>query len=190
MISFLIAPLIYLLAGNQAYFPEQGSGQPVYWSDGRALTWDDFKGRTPGKSREAAATFSGIRFGYQGNGETDRFQVLAVFEPEKSWARKDLVNNILLVHEQKHFDITEWYARELRKELKQTYLTNKEPGKQAGILFKKLTRACNETQDQYDRETDHSRNEARQKQWNERISKELLQLQAETDTVLIFKTSH
>ncbi len=190
MISFLIHSLILLLAGHPADFPERGSGQPVYWSEDRPLTWEDFRGRTPGNSREAAAAFSGIRFGFQSNGETIRFQVIAVFEPEKSWARKGLVNQTLLVHEQKHFDITEWHARKFRMELKQLSLTNKDPGPQAGLLFKKLSRACNETQDRYDRETDHSRNQARQMEWNERISKELIQLQSETDTLLVFKSTH
>lgn len=91
------------------------------WVEHPTLTWDDFKGRplkfAPKPDAETDSGLTGIKFVCNKNGMLD-VNVEARFNPAGSWVRATAKTAALLKHEQGHFDITELYARKLRKAIR------------------------------------------------------------------------
>ncbi|MGB5507543.1 DUF922 domain-containing protein, partial [Robiginitalea sp.] len=91
---------------------------------------------------------------------------------EKSWYHPELSNAGVLMHEQLHFDITELYARKMRKILSERTFSGNVRG-DVRQIFSKINRELKAFQDRYDLETDFSRNREAQQQWNKRIAEKL-----------------
>ena len=92
----------------------------VYWQAKRPLTWNDFNGRRPQKTRFAAAIVSRISCNvYDEKHDSVYVEVKSLTFPDKSWTRNKHYRPYVLKHEQTHFDITELYARRLRRSISQ-----------------------------------------------------------------------
>jgi len=92
----------------------------ILWIADRPLTWSDFEAE-PDYDNDfiKALTASSIRYSYGcKDGEID-FQIDAIFKKDQSWVKEVARTSYHLGHEQLHFDITELYARKLRKVLKE-----------------------------------------------------------------------
>lgn len=94
--------------------------------------------------------------------------------------------NYLLNHEQKHFDISEIYAREAVK-LLITKRFSKNHVKEIGALMQGLFKQSEAMQDLYDKETSNGSNAAIQKEWDSRIQIHLNSLENYKRKVLIRK---
>lgn len=149
----------------------------IAWSPDHRLSWDDFKGRAPQNDRAAAVTASGISYGFSTsytNGKLDvDFKVSAYFYPDKSWYRPHLCDSTILSHEQLHFDISELYARKLGACLAQSTFTQNIK-QEVKTIYREILKELEAYQNQYDGETDFSRDKVQQALWNTRI-KEALQ---------------
>jgi hypothetical protein len=82
-------------------------------------------------------------------------------EPYKSWI-KDKSDSLTLTHERAHFDITEIYARKLRKELS-TIKNIKYARKRYQIIFRELEME----QKRFDK--DHKREQGVTVEWQDKI---------------------
>ncbi|MEP5254018.1 MAG: DUF922 domain-containing protein [Winogradskyella arenosi] len=154
----------------------------ITWNEDKKLTWADFKAQPDSNSDAAALTASGITFGFavktSGSQIVDfSTTVSAQFYPHKSWYIKDKANPHVLAHEQLHFDITELYARQFRKELA-LLKVNRKIKAQMKALHSQINTALNERQQRYDLETNHSMNETAQQEWKTNIAQELKQLES------------
>lgn len=144
----------------------------VYWNS-RKLTWDDFSGEVPENSKFSALTHSAISLDFVGEGISLKFTIETIFDQSKSWKKKG-VNKYVLNHEQIHFDITEYHARLLRKDLKNhTYSSLESIGEDVRNMFEKASNAANEMQLLYDEQTNHSLNKKKQAKWNKKMKKYL-----------------
>jgi hypothetical protein len=114
----------------------------------RQLTWYDFKG-VPQPGSTIARSYTGIVI--------EKDTAYAIFESDKSWTRTNDVAT--LRHEQVHFAITRLYAEFISDELK---------GKKKPNIDDLLER-WGIAEDNYDKDTDHGRNDAEQKKWEEMI---------------------
>ena len=78
-------------------------------------------------STAAATTASGISYNfstsYENNELKVEYTVSAYFYPTRSWYKPEVCNDVTLMHEQLHFDITELYARKMSKQLAETKFT-------------------------------------------------------------------
>ena len=162
---------VYLLAG-----PPPQAAEAIPWEADRKLSWEDFRGVPPNSKRVAATTASGISYSYQTGRNRGRYrldyQVTAFFYPQKSWYHRELCDSVVLSHEQLHFDITEMYARRMRKELGgKTF--GPDVKSKVRQIFKRLNRELSEFQARYDRETDFSRDREAQRRWNAEIARML-----------------
>jgi hypothetical protein len=164
-------------------FTLKSGDQSFSWSE-KQLTWDDFRGKPHTKSRVGAITYSGIKYSYEQSGSSLSMKVVATFDPDLSWYNKSTANEYVLRHEQLHFDITELYARKLRAALKQISPKAAKPSAIAEKLYDKFFSESRDYQDLYDHETNHSRNEARQAEWDKKISSALKELQPHADTFI------
>lgn len=154
-----------------------GHGQEeevILWTPARKLSWSDFKGRPSTNSSAAAITASGITYSFSAQGTHDKmeldFKVDAHFYPEKSWYKPKLANPTILEHEQLHFDITEVFARKLRRILAETPFTGNAKS-EVKEIYRNILRELNHYQNQYDSETNFSRDTVQQRLWNIRITK-------------------
>ena len=147
------------------------------WSDDLQLTWEDFKGKPSYGSTVVAVTASGISFGFSTKMSENKLVdydafVDAHFYPDKSWYIKEHANAIILDHERLHFDITELHARKFRKRIAQTKFTLK-ISDQMERIHTAINDELKQMQQQYDLDSNHSQNVAKQKEWQQRIKLEL-----------------
>ncbi|HNB82378.1 MAG TPA: hypothetical protein PLP14_09790, partial [Chitinophagaceae bacterium] len=174
--------LIHLLALLTLFVGSTSLIKPddkILWSIERKLEWRDFKGKrdqkvidknhistaaseTGDSSRsfsEAAAYCSHtIEFSARSNNDSIVFEIRNLFNPMASWSQT--TSTYILNHEQRHFDLAEVIARQLRKKLYDSisYCSTK---RQKEIVYEFL--ALDNTQQlQYDSITRHSEISAQQ----------------------------
>jgi len=147
------------------------------WTSERRLTWADYQGRALKTEWASATTASGITYSLNsiiGNNES-RLEIIVVslFYPDKSWYKPDLCDDVVLSHEQLHFDITELFARKFRERLK-SVKNDKNIKKKIRAIFVEINKELNTFQNKYDRETNYSRNVPEQLVWNKKITEDLV----------------
>lgn len=142
------------------------------WKPDFRLSWNDFKGSIPENSNAAATTASGISYNfstyYEGKEIKIDFKVQSFFYPTKSWYKPKVCNEVTLLHEQLHFDITELYARKLRERLANATFS-KNVKEEVRKIYKTTLRQLNDFQNKYDSETNYSRNLPVQERWVKEI---------------------
>lgn len=178
--------IVCILISNWFY---SQNNDTIKWSASRKLTIDDFKAVPDSNSKFRAVSMIGNYGRYKIKGDTLYVVYVNYFLSEKSWFKKDKKNSknntTLLVHEQGHFNIAEIEVRRLRKKISEI----------KGIDRKKVQSIYNsfvaefKISDQkihysYDKETDFSRNEIKQKEWNNKIAKELKDLETYSEETI------
>nr|WP_298927732.1 DUF922 domain-containing protein [uncultured Allomuricauda sp.] len=167
-----IGCLLFLCFFGYAQEIEEG----ILWDSGKRLTWSDFRGKIPPAAVPAATTASGISYKYSANlihheVELD-FEVNAFFYPNESWYKPEICDDLILSHEQLHFDISELFARKMRDKLKRTSFSDNVKA-EIRKIYKEILKELEDFQDLYDWETSFSRNAEKQLEWNKRIAKAL-----------------
>lgn len=148
----------------------------IFWNENRKLVWEDFQSKTqPNTSKAAATTFCGIS--YLLNSPTKKFtskevKIESFFVPSKSWAHKDHKTDLVLMHEQSHFDIAELFARRFRKLISDKTMDAK-------TLQKFYTNVYDDYKDyqhDYETVTNHGRIREKQLEYTEKINQEIEKL--------------
>ncbi|MBS9463755.1 DUF922 domain-containing protein [Flagellimonas sp. 389] len=163
--------LVFGFFGNSQQLEES-----VLWNPDKRLTWTDFKGKIPPAAVPAATTASGISYKYSANlihheVELD-FEVNAYFYPNESWYKPEVCDDIILSHEQLHFDISELFARKMRDKLQRTSFSDNVKA-EIRRIYKEILKELKDFQELYDWETNFSRNTKKQLEWNNKIAKAL-----------------
>ena len=133
-----------------------GHSDRFFWEQHPHLTWNDFKGRPKRATSSRAAgswTKPTASYGCRQN-EKLHFAVSACFSPANSWVRQK--TDKLLRHEQGHFDISELYARKIRKAFRDANISCEDLPKAksaAKKIINNLGAEFNATQTQYDLDT-------------------------------------
>lgn len=118
------------------------------------LSWSDFKGK-PDNSTTIARSYTGIVI--------EKDTAYAYFNSERSWTRTSDCD--ILRHEQLHFAITKFWAKEISNWL---VLSHKIVGTYDDGISARLN-MWDRDEDRYDRETNHGLNMEAQKQWEQKI---------------------
>ncbi|MEM9001332.1 MAG: DUF922 domain-containing protein [Bacteroidota bacterium] len=150
--------------------------ESILWSANNRLSWKNFKGKVPPAAIPAATTASGISYKYSANLLHHEvhldFEVNAFFYPNESWYKPEICDDLILSHEQLHFDIAELFARKMRERLLRT--TFSENVKQEiRDIYQEILHELEQFQDRYDDETNFSRNREKQLEWNKKIASAL-----------------
>jgi len=144
----------------------------LLWHNERKLQWNDFEGQPKYWSDFAAQTVTTIEQSYTCDADNFELKLIAKFNKTKSWTKTSKSKRIL-AHEQKHFDLTELYARKMRK----AYLELLEPctmGTTAlNKIYNDLFEELRQLQILYDVETDHGLKTKAQQKWNDFIAEGL-----------------
>lgn len=153
-----------------------GSEEKMTWNQERPLQWSDFKGKPKPALGFVASTNSGISFSYSykiTNGQrSTQFEVSSFFYPLESWYLQGEVNAYILKHEQTHFDISELHARKLKKRLEAAHFSD-ELKKEVETIYHDIEQKRKAMQDAFDLESDHSKNEEGEEQWEVYVAQQL-----------------
>ena len=150
--------------------------EAIEWSSDFRLSWSQFQGAPQQRSKIAAVTASGISYEFSST-ERDgymelEYSVKAHFYPKQSWYHPEMANDLILSHEQLHFDISELFARKMRQRMEATRFTKKVKA-EVKEIYEEIIREMRAFQSRYDQETDFSRNRAAQLEWNRAVQAEL-----------------
>jgi hypothetical protein len=142
----------------------------IIWSENKKLTWADFKGVNKDTLFKGAKSATGIMISpYSSDNKNYKYRVFAYFEMDKSFTDNDF--EYILKHEQLHFDITELFARKIRK--KYEFLEGKNLSVNYIHIYNEFFEKCNKYQDLYDLETAHGTIYKMQKKWEKKVVSEL-----------------
>lgn len=172
----------------------------IEWSPARPLTWDDFQGAVPAGAapERVAASNTSLSWSYSYEVEWSRgtcvFRILSIesaagFHPGGSWVRPGHRNQVVLGHEQGHFDLTRLHhmefvertrglvgeSRECRGNSERRAKGNveNEIARLAGTVYEAVWREHLREQETYDDETVHGINAGAQAEWSRRIAERL-----------------
>ena len=165
---------IFLLAPEPAGTPAI-SGE-IAWKNSRKLNWDDFKAKADSKDPLHALTATNIDMKAECENGQLKFKVASLFSTKESWT-KNRESERLLFHEQLHFDITEIYARRLRKALTELKDGCNNPEK-INQIAESTFAEWKVQEDVYDKETNHGLDQEMMKVWTKKIAAELSSLDA------------
>lgn len=140
----------------------------IHWSENRKLSWDDFKAPPVRSGSTAALTATHLGFSYNMVNGKITFTIECRFDKNKSWGL--VKNDWILQHEQGHFDIAEIFARRLHKSITGYTFNRNSFQKDLDGLYSRIVEEKEKYQQQYDDETDYSRNKTKQEEWLKKIA--------------------
>jgi hypothetical protein len=181
-----IVSFLFVMLGAWGLNNAKPDDKQILWNKDSLLTWDDFQGKAPATAATAAMTYTTIGLNtFDYTTTSYNVSIKAMFVKNKSWVQIKKATDYLLKHEQLHFDIAELYARKLRKGLTEGKFTSSQLSNQVTAMFKDYNSKLEAYQAKYDKETNHSRITEKQEQWESAVPKELLKLEAYTDTLVV-----
>ena len=174
----LFGTLLFLVFSSEisAQVPEN----KILWGE-EPLTWGNFEGTPDPASSFDANTSSGLSYSWSLkkdiSGTHFVYHVESYFLPAGSWVKPNKKSELLLAHEQLHFDITEVFARQLRQKLRDF-----DPDRSRDIkqelrkFYEEIERERALLQEKFDRDTRHGQDEAAQLRWRKHINIALIGL--------------
>ena len=141
------------------------------WSATKKLEWRDYKGSPDPNSDAAATTSTYLGFEYNIRGDKFSYQIDCRFSKNKSWGRSK--TKYILGHEQGHFDIAEIFARKLNKKMTEYKFDRNTYRKELDKIYNEILDEKEIFQNEYDNETDYSRNKEKQADWLKKVEKML-----------------
>ncbi|HVK46985.1 MAG TPA: DUF922 domain-containing protein, partial [Pseudobacter sp.] len=148
----------------------------IPWSETRKLGWGDFKARPDPSSANAAMTNSIINIEFNFDDTSLDYTINCRFDKNRSWVKVRTIP--VLQHEQGHFDIAEIYARKLAREMSGYKFNPVTVKDDVNNIYDRIMKVYQQEQQQYDLQTDFSRNKEKQAEWLNRIAADLKSLQA------------
>ncbi|HYM95347.1 MAG TPA: DUF922 domain-containing protein [Chitinophagaceae bacterium] len=138
------------------------------WNNHNKLVWNDYKGSIDPSSDAAASTATYLGINYNISNSSVSYKISCWFSKNKSWGRYK--SEYILSHEQGHFDITEIFARKLNK-MMSDYTFNRNTYQQdLKKIYRDILNEKEKIQNQYDKQTDFSRNKEKQEEWLKKIA--------------------
>lgn len=159
----------------------------IPWKETRKLTWNDFKGKPDAASPFKAKTESSLDIQISTKGEVATITMVTSFDMSKSWVKDK--RDVLLQHEQTHFDIAELWSRKFKQRLQGRTFPLKSFQSTLSRMHGEIQKEGRAMQAQYDKETEHSINEEAQEKWTKKIDADLKSLSEFTPATVTCKLS-
>lgn len=172
----LLLILYFLQAPAQ---PADRNEDLLKWTQGRKLTWSDYKASPDPDSDAAASTTTYLAIEYNMNNGDFGYKITSTFSKTRSWGRHK--DDYILSHEQGHFDIAEIFARKLNKKMEEYKFNDRTYQKDLKKIYDEVTDQKEEMQEKYDAETRHSINKEKQAEWLKKIQALLKEYEAYAD---------
>ena len=153
----------------------------VTYRDYPSITWQDFRADVPLKTSHAASISTGMHYkwscSYIGNKINLEYDIQSELNRSLSWSKYKKEQKEILKHEQLHYDITELYTRKLRKAFSEYTPVIKTLKKDLEQIYNRVEQERQNTQDLYDKQTNHSINTKEQKKWEFNVASWLIDYQ-------------
>lgn len=170
--------LLLLLAGfhaSHAQMNKKLAKDTIIWKKDSLLVKENFQAKHP-VVKAPAYTTSSIYFYSDDKSRNLLYHVEALFIKSKSYMKDSSL--YALNHEQLHFDICEVNARRLRQMIKEKDFTKvKNAVSEIQKMANKAMKDFRSEETEYDRDTQHGINSAKQHLWDEKVAKELSDLE-------------
>ena len=162
--KYLLKYFLILLLFPSVLFSQSSNEEVLEWDPSRKLSWADYKARPNPDSDAAASTTTYLGINYNITSRSFSYKIYSRFSKTRSWGLHKTA--YILSHEQGHFDIAEIFARKLHE-----YEFNKKTyNKDLEKIYRDVTKEKEDTQNQYDKETNHSINKTEQLLWLKKIA--------------------
>jgi len=154
-----------------ASFTQSKEEELLDWSASRRLTWNDYKASPDPESDAAASTTSVLAIEYNISSSSFGYKIESRFSKTRSWGLYK--TDYILSHEQGHFDIAEIFARKLNKKMSEYKFNKRTYQQDLNKIYNDILDEKEEMQNEYDKETNHSINKEKQKEWLKKIKEKL-----------------
>lgn len=156
-------------------------GQKIIWKEDQKLAWSDFKSKSNnmGNANVVAYTHCGWEYSAVVSSDSNvpvKIGIQTIFKENQSWKDVKRITDYALLHEQKHFDIAELFARRLRKEVEEKVVSSGDYIKYFHGIYNKIAKDYKDFQASYDRDTRNGINTIKQAEYNTLITEELEKL--------------
>jgi hypothetical protein len=166
---------ITLLISYDSTLVKNGKDSIVHTKN-KTVDWNDFKGVVPTDFPASANSAVGFMYkagitveGGSGNKKI-MVRISSFFVRSQSWVKEKDKSTHILHHEQLHFDIARIGAEKFREKLQAADFNSVSPGEAINKAYREAWTEYLALQNQYDEETNHSQDEVKQQEWNEKIS--------------------
>ena len=165
--------LIFVLCSFS--FRQSNDSDKIFWEKNVKLSWNDYKGK-PDPNMEGVKTYTNYHIKTTSHyfGGSVEYVIKCYVSSQAPWVEKGDQNDNLLHHEHVHFDIGEIFARKIRKAVKEYAFKMESLNKDYNTVFQNLMKECDTYDELYDSETTKGENVDKQKEWEQKIAKELL----------------
>ncbi|WP_160138372.1 DUF922 domain-containing protein [Chryseobacterium sp. c4a] len=158
-------------------------GQKIIWQEGLKLNWDHFKSPVNRKNNPDVAAYTNCGWEYSVVKSTNpkspvKIEIKTIFNEDKSWKDVNKINDYILLHEQKHFDIAEIFVRKFRKSIAENIRNSGDYNRLFKSIYNTISTEYKTFQGAYDRDTRHGMNKEKQAEYNAIISGELENLKS------------
>lgn len=161
--------VVFVITG---FKPDRGIRDLIEWNQGLKVNWNDYKGPIADTTKIASSD-CGIYCIPQVLGDTGVVTLVAYFDRNKSWVCRHHADAFLLQHEQGHFDLTEAYARKLRKKVASLKLNRENFSSEIQKFYNWAWEDLQKQQAAYDKATDHGAVDFAQHTWDKYIKEHL-----------------
>ncbi|MCJ7935816.1 MAG: DUF922 domain-containing protein [Chryseobacterium sp.] len=158
-------------------------GQKLIWKENQKLSWENFKSPVNRKNNPDVAAYTHCGWEYSVVKSTNpkspvTVEIKTIFNEDKSWKDIKKINDYILLHEQKHFDIAELFVRKMRKSVAESIRTSADYDRLFKAIYNEISNGYKNFQTSYDRETNHGMNKEKQAAYNTAIAEELEHLKS------------
>lgn len=158
-------------------------GQKIIWQEGQKLIWDNFKSPVNRRNNPDVAAYTNCGWEYSVVKSTNpkspvKIEIMTIFNEDKSWKDVKKINDYILLHEQKHFDIAEVFVRKFRKSVAEKIRNSGDYDRLFKSIYNTISSEYKSFQTAYDRDTRHGVDEEKQAEYNAAISQELENLKS------------
>lgn len=155
--------------------------QKIEWKENKKLVWSNFKSEINNQRGKDIVAYTHCGWVYSVVKSSNpkgaaKVNIETVFNEDKSWKDAEKINDYVLNHEQKHFDIAEIFARKIRKEIIGKIKTSSDYDKYFQPMYNRILKDYKNFQALYDGVTEHGMNKEKQAEYNILINEELEQL--------------
>jgi len=170
--------LFFIAFGSLSSQESADDSNRIYWNDWYRLEWSDFQASPKEETTVAALSSIGLPYSYSTDGEGELLLTINVcFIKNESWSKPSERNNLLLQHEQIHFDIAELHRRKIVKAILDANFTKKNYKEKLNEIINQIWRRDYKLmQNRYDKDTNFSNVVKEQINWNKFINQQLRNL--------------
>lgn len=172
--------IVYIIMALAQSLPPQNATDhanvDLDWCENRNLVWFDFRAKPDFDSHYSALSATYIEESHVcSEAGHFKYSVKAVFAKNQSWVTMT-ADSALLMHERTHFDLTEYYARKLRKKFSDLSNPCQIPQEEMAAIIDSVYNELEITHRIYDQYTLHGLNDENQQIWNDIVKRCLIEL--------------